>query len=121
MPTKKKRRAQHKFLEVGRFFDFYDTIKVLQKATPTAFPVKVVFVKIVTKHPQCIGACRLVTGKRPHFLIELRKDLAEDLATHVLTHEWAHALSWGAADLETEHGPSWGVAYSHVWAGLQGE
>ena len=57
-----------------------------------------------------LGLCTKMSSR--HFLIRVTKEASENFAIDILMHEWAHILAW---DVEQDHGPEWGLAYSRVY------
>lgn len=55
-------------------------------------------------------------GNKNYFVITLGKDLKEDVALFILSHEWAHTLSWGLDGDEVTHGPAFWAAYEKTYA-----
>lgn len=47
------------------------------------------------------------------FTIRIDSSLEARAATETLAHEWAHAMTWTAT--RTDHGPTWGKAYSRAY------
>jgi len=50
------------------------------------------------------------------FVITLDKDLKEDVALFILSHEWAHCLSWGLDGEDTTHGSPFWTAWAKTYA-----
>jgi Zn-dependent peptidase ImmA (M78 family) len=54
-------------------------------------------------------------GQNKHFKIRIDASMPEQMAIETLLHELAHAVCWESDENETDHGPSWGVAYARVY------
>lgn len=50
-----------------------------------------------------------------YFVITLDKNLKEDVALFILSHEWAHALSWGLDGEEVNHGAPFWTAWQKTY------
>ena len=71
-----------------------------------------------------LAYCKLVVteGAEPYFLIVLSSDVRnQELAEHLLMHEWAHALCYVGEDHNSDHSAAWGVAYAQVWNAARGD
>jgi hypothetical protein len=47
------------------------------------------------------------------FTIRIQPHLPEEVANHILVHEWAHVLAWDLPG--DDHGRHWGRAYSKLY------
>ena len=91
--------------------------RALRSEAPPRYAVRVRLVEIAEEGDY--GSCEYRDWtKPPHFLIRLRRGMDHDLAFFVLTHEWAHALSWFMCD--EDHDKVWGEAYSRCWRAVSG-
>lgn len=108
---------------------FTCVLGALKKWCPPAKPVKI----IIRNLPDGIlGACRVINDS---FVIRLNKEMGPSQAVDVLTHEWAHALSWSymhdrmIANDDREqtqesfdwlsHDEAWGCAYAKTYRAYQ--
>jgi len=82
---------------------------------PTKIPVK------VRRRPlkADLGYTQLVRDANDapsHFWIVIHSELSHEACWLVLTHEWAHVMSWVEHDLVCDHDyEPWGRAYAKVY------
>ena len=105
---------------------FWDTVRYLRKHMgPHILGLEIpIHVRLIPNLQHCLGSTRVVDGKKgPRFLIELDQTSvshAPGLAVLLLTHEWAHALTWHLEE-ELDHGQKWSDMYGIIWRFLVGE
>jgi hypothetical protein len=102
---------------------FSRVVEKLRVLLPPARPVVIQTGQVLSRAD---GSCGR-SGR--HFRIRISRELTDAVATDVLIHEWAHALSWDSdiekasrsrrlSDTEFQHlshGRKWGLAYSRVY------
>lgn len=72
---------------------------------------------------KCEGLCRIKRrrGQPVAFSIFIAR-ASVDSMSHILVHEWAHALSWVEGDfldVEDDHDASFGIAQARCYRALQ--
>lgn len=81
----------------ARATPYHCTLRALREHCPPLLPVRVVRRKGLGRDHSAWGQCTLkkdAKGKPSRFLIELEADMVEPGLSHILIHEWAHALAW---------------------------
>lgn len=90
-------------------------VRRLRRLLPALLPVRVRLSDAIQGN--YVGDCCVQgRGRGRYFQIRLRTDSTFWEHKEILTHEWAHALTWtGNATAFEDHGPLWGVAYSKCY------
>lgn len=97
---------------------------ILRKACRPLLPVRIFFRKEIDHEGvKCEGLCRInhKRGRPVSFSIFIKR-ASKDAMSHVLVHEWAHALTWVEgehADIEDDHDAVFGVAQARCYRALQ--
>lgn len=102
------RRRKHK--------SYRKMLRELREMVPPLVPVKTRRRPLV----DCIAYTTLShdpkTGLPTHFEITIDSRLSWEATWQVLAHEWAHCLAWRQDhDMIDDHGPEFGLAFSHIW------
>lgn len=93
---------------------FLNTIRILKREFPTAYPV---YIRTRKKWNGYYGLMEFKDGKNPHFVITLRRE-SYGVMLDCLFHEWAHARTFSLVQKELDvkhwHDESWAVEYSKI-------
>lgn len=96
-------------------------VRELKANFPTAHPVHI---RTLDKLPGYYGKAEFKGGKKPYFLITLRRDKWETILD-TLIHEFSHVLSWkliyNEKEIETFHDESWSLEFGKLYRWLHEE
>lgn len=89
---------------------FSRTFLRLQQRCPTPMPVLVVVEPLADK-----PYWGVTVQRDGVFEVHVAAEAPDPLRTEILTHEWAHCMTWDLQRGGEVHGQGWGVAYSRCY------
>lgn len=95
---------------------FRQMVAKLRREAPPLLPVRVyVRDRLAGKAWGCATLMVCERNKPRRFVIDVRKSSLA-MMRDTLLHEWAHALTWAeGADVGTDHGDPWALAYGRCY------
>jgi hypothetical protein len=95
-----------------------DIVRAIKKKFPTSYPLRII---TKDKLPGLYGKAQFIEGKKPYFLITLRREPFEMLLETYI-HEVGHCLAWkvgyNSGDTESFHDESWAIEYGRIYRWL---
>lgn len=97
---------------------FVDIVRAIKKKFPTSYPLRII---TKDKLPGLYGKAQFIEGKKPYFLITLRRESFEMLLETYI-HEVGHCLSWkvgyNTKEIDSFHDESWAIEYGRIYRWL---